>query len=212
MIAIHAFPASPRAFKALVAANHLGIAYELKVVDLTKGQQGTPEFAAKNPNKRMPVLEDDGFVVWESNAIIAYLADKAGDTALYPRDTKARANVLQWMFWESCSWDPACATLIFENFVKGFFGRGGPDPAAVAEGTQRFDKFAAVLDGQLKGRKFVCGDTLTLADFAIASPLIMTEPGKLPLGPYGEIGRWAAAMAELPAWKKTRAMQGPPPG
>jgi len=158
------------------------------------------------------VLEDDGFVVWESNAIITYLADKAGDTALYPREAKARANVLQWMFWESCSFDPACAILIFENFVKGFFGGGGPDASEVAKGTERFNKFAGVLDAQLKGKPFVCGDTLTLADIAIASPLIMAEPGKLPLGSFAEIRRWAVAMAALPAWKKTLALQAPAPG
>lgn len=73
---LYVFPPSPRAMKAIALAEHLQIEHETRIVDLTKGEQMKPDFTALNPNQRMPVLEDDGFVLWESNAILQYLAMK----------------------------------------------------------------------------------------------------------------------------------------
>src|SRR6201999_2627006 len=147
---IHAFSASPRAYQALSYAAHIGVAYEFVLCALTKGAQKTPEFTALNRNQRMPVLEEDGWSLWESNAIVQYLADKAG---AMPADAHVRADVNRWMFWESAHWDQACAILIFENFVKAMFGRGAPDLVEVEKGLAQFDRAAQVLDAHLKGRK-----------------------------------------------------------
>src|SRR5215469_9545565 len=73
---LYVLPPSPRAFKVIVLKNYLGIECEMHIIDLGKGDQLTPEYIAMNPNKKMPVLEDDGFVLWESNAILFYLASK----------------------------------------------------------------------------------------------------------------------------------------
>lgn len=205
---IHAFPPSPRAFKVLSVAAHLGVPYEFVLCDLTKGDQKSAAHTALNPNQKMPALEDGDFALWESNAIIQYLASKKPG-ALLPLDEQARADVARWMFWESTTWDPAAAILAFENFVKGAFGLGGPDPARVAEGEQKFGIAARILDAHLKGREYVAGDKLSLADFSLAAALTLTEPAKLPLAPYAEIKRWGATMAALPAWKTVRAMQQP---
>jgi glutathione S-transferase len=203
---IHAFPASPRAFKVLAVANHLGIDYEFVLCDLTKGAQKSPEFTALNLNQRMPVLEEDGWSLWESNAIAQYLATRKWDSGLLPKDERARADVSRWMFWESAHWDQACALLIFQRFVKGLFGQGAPDPVEVEKGLVQFNRAASVLDRHLKGRAFLVGDALTVADFAAGAPLIMTAPAQLPLETYPEIRRWYASLAALPAWSKTLAM------
>jgi glutathione S-transferase len=203
---IHAFPASPRGFKVLAVAAHLGIPHEFVLCDLTKGAQKAPEFSALNPNQRMPVLEEDGWTLWESDAISQYLASKKPETGLLPKDEKGRADVNRWMFWCGAHWDPACATLIFERFVKGFFGGGGPDPKEVEKGLAQFNRLAGILNDHLKGRKFVTGDPLTVADFSIGAPLIMAGPAQLPLDDYPEIRRWYAQLAALPAWQKALAM------
>lgn len=202
---IHAFPLSPRGFKALVVANHIGIAYDFALVDLTKGAQRSPEFTALNLNQRMPVLEEDGFCLWESNAIIQYLATMKPELGLLPKDERARADVSRWMFWESAHWDQACAILVFERFVKGAFGLGAADPAEVEKGLAQFNRAAKVLDQHLKGLKFLCGDRLTVADFSVGAALIMAEKAQFPLEPYGEIRRWYAQLTALPAWQKTLA-------
>ncbi len=97
-----------------------------------------------------------------------------------PKDERARADVNRWMFWESAHWDQACAILVFERFVKGFFGRGGPDPVEVEKGLANFNRAAKVLDQHLKGRKFLCGDALSVADFSSARRWIMSPAGFVP--------------------------------
>ena len=206
-LTLHAFPPSPRAFKVLVVAHYLGIDYKLVLCDLTKGDQKSATYTALNPNQKMPSLEDGDFTLWESNAICQYLANKKPEAGLMPADERGRADVTRWQFWESTTWDPACAILVFERVVKRFFGGGAPDPVEVEKGLQRFHRAAGVLDGHLKGRKHVCGSQLTLADFALGADLTMAEAAQFPLENYGEIRRWGAMLAELPAWKKTRAMQ-----
>jgi glutathione S-transferase len=204
---LHVFPPSPRAFKVLVVAHHLGIDYEFVLCDLTKGDQKSAAYAALNPNQRMPSLEDGDFTLWESNAIVQYLAAKKPESGLLPADERGRADVARWQFWESTTWDPACAILVFERAVKRFFGGGAPDPVEVEKGLQRFHRAAKVLNAHLRGRTYVCCDRLTLADFALAADLTMAEPAQLPLEDYGEIRRWAGRLAELRAWQRTRAMQ-----
>jgi len=206
---IHAFPPSPRAFKVLAVANHLGLDYELKLCDLTKGDQRQPDYALLNPNMKMPTLEDGDFSLWESNAISQYLASKAPQSGLLPADERARADVSRWQFWESTTWDPACATLMFENFVKGVFGLGAPDPARVQEGETKFAAAASILDAHLEGRGYVCGNKLTLADFALGADLSAAALAKLPVAPFANIARWYAQLEQLPAWRKTRALQAP---
>lgn len=202
---LHVFPPSPRATKVIALVHHLGIDCELCPIHLFKGEQNAPEFVALNPNKRMPVLEDDGFVLWESNAILHYLATKKLDSGLWPSDAKGQADVLRWLSWEGAHWTPACTPMAFERVVKKLAGLGDPDPTEVARGEKLFHQFAEVLNAHLKGRKWLLGNTLTIADFAIGAPMTMAEPGQFPLANYPEITRWYAALAALPGWKKAVA-------
>ncbi len=124
---------------------------------------------------------------------------------LLPKDERGRADVSRWMFWESAHWDPACAILVWERLVKGMFGRGAPDPVEVEKGLAQFHRNAKVLDEHLKGRKFLCGDRLTIADFSVGAVMIMAERAQFPLEDYPQIRRWYASLAALPAWQKTLA-------
>ena len=204
---IHAFTRSPRAFKVLFAANYLELDYELVFVDLTKGQQASAEFLKLNPNGRMPVLEEDGYVLWESNAIVNYLASKKPAMGLLPEETKARLQIEKWQFWESGHWDPACAILVFERVVKPQFGRGETSQSEIARGTQLLERLAKVLDGQLSQHRYVAGDTMTVADISIGSVLCLSQAAKFPLENHRNIQRWEAGLKSLPAWSKTVAMQ-----
>ena len=204
-IEIYALPASPRAFKALAVANHLGIDFTLRYLDLLKGEQKTAEYAAINPNQMMPTLRDGDYVLWESNAIMQYLAGRKPQSGLLPSDERGRLEVTKWQFWDLAHWDPAAAILLFETFIKTAFNMGEPDAAQIAKGTEMFHRAAKVLDGQLKSRKFVTGDTLTLADFALGAPLNYAGRARYPLDDYSEIRRWHASLLALPAWQKTMA-------
>jgi glutathione S-transferase len=210
-IELYVFPPSPRAFKVLAVANHLGLDYEIRFIDLPKGAQKNPQYAALNPNMRMPTLKDGDYVVWESNAIGQYLAGKKPDAGLLPRDERARLDVTRWQFWDLAHWDPACAVFAFEYVAKSLFrGIKEPDMAAIEKGTEMFHRAAAVLNSQLKGKRFVTGDALTLADFSLGPPMNFAEMAHYPIEPYGEIKRWYATLRALPAWQKTLAQSALP--
>ena len=203
---LHVFPLSPRAFKVLAVANHLGLDYEFCFCDLTKGDQKQAAFTAINPNQKMPALEDGAFKLWESNAIIQYLASKKPGV-LAPTDAQGAADVARWLYWESTTWDAACAVLAFERLVKPFFTGAEPDPREVERGLREFAFAAGVLEAHLAGRGYICGETLSLADFAVGASLIIADRAQFPLEAYPEIRRWGARMANLPAWRATLALQ-----
>src|ERR1700724_3020514 len=190
-IELYGFPPSPRAFKPMVVANHLGIETTLRIVDLVKGDQKSPQYAALNPNMRMPTLKDGDYVLWESNAIAQYLAGKKPQSGLLPADEKGRLDVTRWQFWDLAHWDPHCAVFIFEHIVKPVVIKAGePDAASLAKGAELFHRSATVLDAQLKGKPWVTGDTLTVADFSLGAPMNYAEMAHFPLDSYREITRW----------------------
>ena len=203
-IEIFAVPPSPRAFKVIAVANHLGIDTTIRRLDFFKGEHKTPEYAALNPNMLMPTLKDGDYVLWESSAIQQYLAGKKPDAGLLPRDQRGRLDVTRWQFWDIAHWDPACTVFAFEYVAKPLFlGNKEPDMAAIEKGTEMFHRAAEVLNGQLKGKRFVTGDALTLADFSLGSVMNFAEMAHYPIEPYGEIKRWYATLRALPAWQKT---------
>ncbi|HUJ73871.1 MAG TPA: glutathione S-transferase family protein [bacterium] len=205
---LYTFVMSPNARKARMAALLLGTSMELVTVDLAKGEQRKPEFLKINPNGRVPVLEDEGLVLWESNAIMAYLADKKPGNTLYPSELRARADVNRWMFWAASHWSPAFGALNFENSLKRLFNLGDPDPAQVKRQEDFLRTFAAVLDGHLAGgRQWLCGPALTLADIAVGVPLMMTARAKAPVQSYANLQAWFGRVQALDAWKQTE----PPP-
>jgi len=206
---LHVTPPSPRAFKVIAVMNHLGLEAELAMVDLRNGDQLKPAFLALNPNHRMPVLEDDGFVLWESNAIMQYLATKRPDAGLWPSDPVRQADVSRWQCWELAHWEPACSTLLFERFVKQLFGQGDPDPAEVARGERAFHEFAQVLDQHLRGRDWLAGPAVTLGDFSVGCWLTCTDLAQFPVAGYREIGRWHRTLESLPAWQRSLARPQP---
>jgi glutathione S-transferase len=205
-IELFVFPPSPRAFQVMAIANHLGLEHAVRVIDLVKGDQRTPQYAALNPNMRMPTLRDGDYVLWESNAIGQYLASKRPESGLLPADERARLDVTRWQFWDLAHWHPACALFAFEYVIKPIvLANGEPDMVAIAKGTEEFHRVASVLDGQLRGKKFVTGDTLTLADFSLGAAMNLVGVAHYPIEPYAEIKRWYETLRALPAWQKTLA-------
>lgn len=207
---LHAFPLSPRSFKVLWAANHLGIPFELSLVDFSKNAQNAAEFLALNPNGRAPTLEHDGYVLWESNAILEYLAALKPDSRLLPQDTSARLQVTKWLYWESAHWDPACAIFAFERVVKALFGRGEPVQSEIDRGTEMFARIGKVLDGALGAHRYVAGEHLTVADFSLGAALVIADQARFPIDEYRHIQRWKADLAGLASWTKTNALRVPP--
>jgi glutathione S-transferase len=180
---------SPNARKVHAVAHALGIELETHTVDLRAGEQRTPEYLALNPNGKVPTLVDGDTVMWESNAIMCYLAGK-GDTELWPKSAK-RYDILRWMFWESNHLTNTLNVL----FGQKFFSGGNPDQKVVERATKDFRKYAKVLDAHLANNTYVTGDTLTLADFSVGVAFGYAVPLELPLEGLDNINRWWTAFS-----------------
>jgi glutathione S-transferase len=199
---LHVLPPSPRAFKVLALNHHLGLECEIQVVNLARDEHLRPEFAALNPNRKMPVLEDDGLVLWESNAILFYLASKRPASGMWPSEVRRQADVMRWLSWESAHWDAQVVGQIGNELVsKQVLRLGPPDPARIEDGRRQFERFAPVLNDALRKRKWLAGDALTIADFSLGAWMPSIQRAQLPIGQYRDILRWYDALAALPAWQ-----------
>ena len=187
--------------KACAVAKHLGSPVEYVRIDLGKGEHRKPAYLAVNPNGKVPTLVDGEAKLWEANAIMAYLARAAGSD-LWPRDDGRQIELTRWLSWDAFHFTRHGQTLVFQHIIKPRFLGAAPDPTAVEEATGFFRQFAAVLDGHLRGRRYIVGDTLTIADFAVASTLPLADQAKIPVREFPEIGRWHDRLNDLPAWRE----------
>jgi glutathione S-transferase len=194
---LYEFPLSPNSRRVVAVLHHLDLDCEREVVDLSKGAQMQPDFVSLNPNHMIPTLVDGDFVLWESNAIMQYLCSKVPNNTLYPVDPRVQADINRWQFWQASHFGSACGIMIFEKVVKKFFMQAEADLQEVAE---RFHRFAQVLEQHLKGRDWLVGNGVTLADFSVGSFLALAELAQYPMSPYTEIPRWYGNIQQLPAW------------
>jgi glutathione S-transferase len=199
---LYCFPPSPNSWKVLATAHQIGMPLELVIVDLTKREQRKPEYLELNPTGRTPTLVDDGFALWESSAIMRYLADKR-ETPLFPKDARTRADIARWDSWHGQHWSRGVVPFLFENLVKKVMGIGEPDEKALAQAATIFQQEAAVLDKHLARHEWLTGDAMTLADFIVVAPLAYAEEAKVPLEDYRAIKRWRTRLMALPAWRET---------
>lgn len=200
---LYCFPPSPRTWVARAVAAQLGIPLEVEFVDLTKGVQHTPDYRAINPTGRAPTLVDGDFKLWETTAIVQYLAGQK-QTTLWPDDLRTRADIMRWQSWTLAHWEKeSCAPLLFERIVKQIVGAGPADEAVVSRALENFARDAKVLDAHLATRPYLAGQTLTLADFSVAGPLFYAERAGLPVADYPNLAAWYARVAALPCWRET---------
>ena len=200
---LYGFPPSPNTWKVRAVAAHLGLPLACEFVDLSKGQQRTPEYLALNPTGRTPTLVDGDFTLWESNAIMQYLADRTPNS-LWPNDARVRADIIRWQSWQLAHFSKeGCEPLIFQRLVKKLLNLGPPDEAVLALGTEAFKREAGVLDAHLAKQSYLVGTEITLADFAVAAPLFYAKEAELPLAAYPHVRDWFARVSALPAWNES---------
>src|SRR5690349_8988491 len=106
---LYQHPFSSAAFKVSAVVHELGLPVTFVTIDMMKGEHKSPEFLALNPNGKVPTLEDDGFCLWESNAILCYLAAKKPESGLLPTDARGMAQVQQWLQWQATTFGPSAS-------------------------------------------------------------------------------------------------------
>jgi glutathione S-transferase len=195
---------SPNGLKAIITAEHCCSPVELVDIDLGGGEQHGAAYRAINPNGRVPTLVDGDFVLWESNAIIQYLAEKAGERSIWPDDIRARADIARWQFWDVAHLGPAARPFQWEYLIKAMLGLGDPDEAALAAAEAPFRACADILEATLAKQPYVAGERLTLADISIAATLIYSEPASMPIADYPALQSWRRRVSAIPAWSIAR--------
>jgi glutathione S-transferase len=182
---------SGNAWKVRLLLSHLATPYKRTTMSLADGPQRQPEFLARNPLARIPVLElDNGECLFESGAILCYLAE---GTEYLPASGLDRARVFQWMFFEQADHLKPLARARF--FIK-LAGKEAEMAGQIAQWHQEGDKALQVMEGHLASHDFMAAGRYTIADVALYPYTAMCEEGKFDLGRYPSIRKWIARVEQ----------------
>ena len=196
--------ARSRAFRTLWMAKELGLDYEHIKVDFATGETRTPAHLALNPNAHIPVIDEDGFVLWESMAINLYLAKKHSLGRLYPSRLEDEAQAWQWSFWGMTEVERPVLTALFNRVILPEDKR---DAVAADAAERTLSPPLKVLDGALGRSANLLGDNFTVADLNVASILSWARPANIDISPFPKVAEWLKNCAERPAARAARQLQ-----
>ncbi|XP_069700622.1 glutathione S-transferase 1-1-like [Periplaneta americana] len=181
---LHYFPSIPPCRSVLLTAEAVGVELELKVVDLKEQEHMNPEFLEMNPQHCIPTLNDEGFIIWESRAIMGYLVEQYGpDDSLYPRDPKRRAIVNQRLFFDAGILYPRLAAFYYPMM----FCDASVDAARLARLEEAFQFLDIFLGG---GDDWVAGRCLTIADIALVVSVSTVDALGFDVNKYSKVAKW----------------------
>ncbi|MEK9971432.1 MAG: glutathione S-transferase family protein [Ferrovibrio sp.] len=193
MLTLYDYLDSGNGYKCRLILALLGIPYTRIDLDLDKGETRQPDFLAKNPNGRIPALElEDGTVLPESNAILYYLAD---GSAYLPRERLARAQVMQWLFFEQYSHEPYVAT---PRWIIRHLGRQHPRMAEMPERLEKGRAALTVMEQHLSKADFFVGNRYSIADIALYAYTHRAAEADHDLTPYPALRAWLDRVATQP--------------
>ena len=192
MLRLYDFHESGNTYKVRLLLHQLGIPFERVELDIMKGETRTAAFLARNPNGRVPLVElEDGRTLAESNAILYYFAE---GTDYLPADRLARAQALQWMFFEQYSHEPYIAVVRFWCFSGQADKMKDEIPARMERGYQAL----AVMEKHLTEQDFFAGGAYSIADIALYAYTHVADEGRFDLGPYPAVRAWLERVAAQP--------------
>jgi GSH-dependent disulfide-bond oxidoreductase len=182
---------TPDGYKISIALEELGLAYEVRTLDLAKGEQKQADFLKLNPNGKVPCLIDDGFAVMESGAILVWLAEKSGQ--LLPADLRARSEALQWLMLQVGGLGPMMGQ-------ANLFGHYWPEklPAVQARYLGEVQRLFAILDARLGDRDYLAGD-YSIADIAHFCWVRTAGWTGVDIAPFPHLSAWIERIAARPA-------------
>ncbi|GAB3385359.1 glutathione S-transferase family protein [Lysobacter fragariae] len=200
MITVHGFSPSGNCHKVRLLLEQLGCDYRWVEVDSSQGQTRTPDFLAKNPNGRVPIIElDDGRVLAESNAILCWLAESASPSngSFLPADPWLKAQALSWMFFEQYSHEPYIAVA---RFICGWTPADSPRRADLPRLRERGHQALAVMERHLASNAWFTGADYGIADIALFAYTCVADHGGVSLESYPAIRDWLARVERTPGF------------
>ncbi|WP_257448215.1 glutathione S-transferase family protein [Archangium lipolyticum] len=201
---VYGHPMSTCTRKVLTTLAEKGHEAQFELVDLMKGQQKSPAYMAKHPFGVIPLLEDDGFTMYESRAIIRYLDAKLPGPKLTPGDTASLGRMEQWISVEQSYFTPHCMAIVAELVFKAMRGGGKPDMDKVSKARDESAKALDTVDRALMAQAYLAGDTFSLADISwlpYLQYLSATPHGTL-ITERPHVKSWWQRISTRPSWKK----------
>ena len=199
---LYGFSYSPNTRRVLFMLREVNADHELVAVDLTQGAHKQPEYLALNPNGRVPCLVDQDFILWESNAILQYLAARFPEHHLDGERPRERAAIACWLFLNAAHLGPAFAH-IFAHTIR--LPEDKRIPAMVENARAEAARSLGVLDGQLAKTAYLGGPHFSIADISVAATLAAAPRIGVDLAAYPHLAAWQQRIAERPAYKKVFA-------
>ena len=203
MLKVYGHPMSTCTRKVLTTLAEKGQEFEFVLVDITKGEQKAPHYLARHPFGVVPVLEDDGFTMYESRAIIRYLDTRLKGPRLTPGDAPSLGRMEQWISIEQSYFSPPTMSIIMETFFKPMRG-GKPDMDKVGKAREQSAKALDVADRALMSQGYLAGDSFSLADISWLPYLqyLSTTPHGTLITERPHVKSWWQRISTRPSWKK----------
>lgn len=192
MLQIYALDLSSPSLKVLYVANYLGLEYDRKKINIPAGEGQTPEYKKIHPAGKVPVIIDDGFTLFESGAIIRYLADRA-DAPIYPKDLKKRAIVDQWMDYVTSHIQNGVGRVLYNKIIAPKIGKD-VDENSMKCGYEFLSRYLPVIEEQLGKSKYLAGNELTLADFTLLAHCDPLEVIEVDVNKYPNLAKYREAL------------------
>ncbi len=190
--------------KVLWALEELKVPYERTDAGMAFGVVNEPFYKKMNPNSRVPTIEDDGFVLWESMAINLYLAKKHSRGSLYPILFEDEARTWQWSFWGMTEIERPVLTAMFNRAI---LPEGKRDAALADDAERQLGRPLMVLDAAVAAQPYLLGEHFTVADLNVASILSWARPARIDLSHVPKMADWFKRCSERPAARDARALQ-----
>lgn len=199
MLKVWGRPNSINVQKVMWMIAELGLEIEHEVAGLEYGKVKEDWYKAMNPNSRVPTIDDDGLVLWESNVIVRYLAAKHAPDKLIPSDIGERARAEMWMDWQQTTILP-CITPVFWGLIRT--PEAERNHAAIEAGANGFRDAIAILDRHLDGQTYIMGDSLTVADFPLGCVAYRWYALPVEHGDFPNLRAWYERLAERDTYRK----------
>lgn len=196
MLKLYDHPLSGNSYKSRLALSHLGVEYERITVDLFKGEQNDPKFVALNPNKKIPVLVDEDFVMWESNALLFYIGKKYSPNDYYPEDARTHGLVAQWLLFGKTTID---SNLAMARFVSKFVPPQERNEQELAKYRAHGMMALKILDDHLLDNDFLAGN-YSIADMGCYPYVNLAPEGDIDIEAYSSVVSWIERIQSQPGY------------
>ena len=195
MLELYAFPLSGNSRKAALTLEEVGAEYEYHSIDLMQGGQKQPDYLAINPNGKVPTLRDDDHLLWESSAIMLYLAEKFPAAGLIPADPMRRSKLYQWLIWQPGTYNPPISALTGQLLFTPIEQQ---DPELIERHRETVRKNNQIIENELGERSFLLDD-FSLADIVMLPHLNAAVERKVELS--ANMQAYLKRLQSRPSWK-----------